>query len=184
LASDTDALQMDLHLARSHSREFAGRRKAAQQRRTPNIRLSRRSLVRRRMLSLLSAWLRFFSALCYFSKPIFFSSATKRGCERTASQLGSVFNSGNQGVCSSTARSSQSRAKSELCPCNPWSIPLRRQRSDDFFEARIATERIPRRVKAEFAVRRAGRNFGESPQLLNRQIALASLCADHSIKIK
>jgi hypothetical protein len=122
--------------------------------------------------------------LTHFSKPIFFSSATKRGWERTASQLGSVFNSGNQGVRSSTARSSQSRAKSELCPCNPWSIPLRGQRSDDFFEARIATERIPRRVEAEFAVRRAGGNFGESVQLLNRQIDFASLRTDHSIKIE
>src|SRR6266536_2106628 len=157
-ASDTDALQL-----RSDSPQ-------------PRSRLSYRCYPRDRRLSLVLAPF-------HFSKPIFFSSATKRGWERSPSHMGSIFNSGNQGVCSSTARSSQSRAKSELCPCNPWSIPLRGQRSDDFFEARIATERIPRRVKAEFAVRRAGRNFGESLQLLNRQIEFASLRTDHSIKI-
>ncbi len=99
LASDTDALQLPI---RGHSREFAGRRKAAQQRRTPKHPCY--------------PWLSLGLALFHFSKPIFFSSATKRGWERTASHTGSIFNSGNQGVCSSTARSSQSRAKSELCP--------------------------------------------------------------------
>src|SRR6266481_7348958 len=35
-------------------------------------------------------------ALSHFSKPIFFSSAAKRGCDRRASHMGSIFNSGNQ----------------------------------------------------------------------------------------
>src|SRR6266566_5274746 len=51
----------------------------------------------------------------HFSKPIFFMIAMKRGCERTGSQLGSTFNSGNHGVRSSTALSSQSSA-SESSP--------------------------------------------------------------------
>src|SRR5438046_6744044 len=50
-----------------------------------------------------------------FSKPIFFNTAMKRGSERRASQVGSTFNSGSQGVRSSAAFSSQSKA-SELAP--------------------------------------------------------------------
>lgn len=51
----------------------------------------------------------------HFSKPIFFSNATKRGWDRTPSHMGSIFNSGNQGVCSATARSSQSK----VCESSP-----------------------------------------------------------------
>ena len=48
------------------------------------------------------------SAAAYFSRPIFLSNAMKRGCERIGSQVGSIFNSSNQGVRSSAAFSSQS----------------------------------------------------------------------------
>ena len=54
----------------------------------------------------------------------------------------------------------------------------------DFFEAWIATQRVPIGIEAEVTVRRASRDLGECFKLLNSQVALANLRADRSIKIK
>src|SRR6266700_4093652 len=61
---------------------------------------------------------------------------------------------------------------------------FRREGGDDFFEARIAAQRLPTRIEAEIAVRCASRDFRESFQLLNSQVVFASLRADHRIEIK
>src|SRR2546428_9583078 len=43
------------------------------------------------------------------------------------------------------------------------------ERRDDFFEARIAAQRIPRRIEAKFAVAGASWDFRDYFQLLNRE---------------
>jgi hypothetical protein len=56
------------------------------------------------------------------------------------------------------------------CP----SFPTRffwRERGDDFLKARIASERVPKGIEAEVAVRRARRDLGECFKLFNSQVA-------------
>ena len=49
---------------------------------------------------------------------------------------------------------------------------FRRERGDDFFEARIAAQRIPRWIEAKFAVAGTSWNFCDDFQLLNRESGL------------
>src|SRR5437762_75334 len=46
---------------------------------------------------------------------------------------------------------------------------LGHKRRDDFFEARIASQRVPCRIEAELAVAGTGWNFRDDFQLINRQ---------------
>src|SRR5205809_3708323 len=50
---------------------------------------------------------------------------------------------------------------------------LWREGGDDFFEARIAAQRIPHRIQTQFAITWTARNFADSFKLLERQISLA-----------
>src|SRR5262249_38840232 len=59
-----------------------------------------------------------------------------------------------------------------------------REGGDDFFKPRITAQRIPIRIEAEVAVRRAGRNFGERLQLLDCKVAFASPGTDYREKVK
>jgi hypothetical protein len=46
--------------------------------------------------------------------------------------------------------------------CNPWLIAFRRERGNDFFEARLASERIPPRHQFQFTIADvAGRTDGD-----------------------
>src|SRR5438876_2162092 len=56
-----------------------------------------------------------------------------------------------------------------------------RERGDDFFEARIAAQRIPIGTETNIAVGWTCREFRESFQLLDRQVALASPRTDYGI---
>src|SRR6266516_5089826 len=72
-----------------------------------------------------------------------------------------------------------------LAACAPQTRTLlRRERSDDFFEARIAAQRVPIWIEAKVTVMCTRRDFGESLELLNGQVALAGPRTDHSIRIK
>src|ERR1043166_1389150 len=55
----------------------------------------------------------------------------------------------------------------------------RRERGEDFFEAQIAAERIPLRIKLQLAVHDAAGNLRGDFQLLERQIFLARPGVDH-----
>ena len=61
---------------------------------------------------------------------------------------------------------------------------FRRERGDDFFEARVAAKRSPNWDRDEYRRRYTGRDFRESLQLLNRQVAFAGPCTHHGIKIE
>src|SRR5438067_418376 len=61
---------------------------------------------------------------------------------------------------------------------------FRCDRGNNFLEARITAERVPLGIETELAVGFARRDFRQSFQLLNGQVALAGLRTDHSINIK
>jgi hypothetical protein len=63
-----------------------------------------------------------------------------------------------------------SRPTYPFYPRNPRLIPLGRERGDDFFETRIAPQRIPVGLETEVAVDYIARNLRESFALLNSEV--------------
>src|SRR5581483_2642482 len=56
----------------------------------------------------------------------------------------------------------------------PGKVSLRRKRRDNFFEARLAAERIPHRTQTQFAVGWTKWDFREDLELLDGQFAFTS----------
>ena len=54
-----------------------------------------------------------------------------------------------------------------------WLQLLRRERRDDFLEARITAQRIPPRIETKIAIGWAGRYFRDDFELFNRSLVLA-----------
>src|SRR5207248_10049022 len=50
---------------------------------------------------------------------------------------------------------------------------------DDFFEARIAAQRVPHRIQAQIAISWTTRNFGDGFKLLERQISFSHPGTNH-----
>src|SRR6266568_1856034 len=61
-----------------------------------------------------------------------------------------------------------------------WCCFLRRERGDDFFEARIAAQRIPGRKQFQIAVAKVAREPGRDRQLLASEVFLTDPGSDHS----
>src|SRR5206468_811103 len=59
-------------------------------------------------------------------------------------------------------------------PCNPWLKSLRREGGDDFFEAEIAPQRIPKREQLQISIGQRPWNVSSRGKLFKREILLAN----------
>src|SRR5713101_2454850 len=72
-----------------------------------------------------------------------------------------------------------SRPTPPCYPCNPWSIPFRGEGSDNFFETRIAAQRIPKRQQFQFAVTEIAWPSDRDRELFAGKIFVANPCSDN-----